>query len=1158
MMLVSIIKKAREKYQIDLSSVKPDGRISLPDMRSLRSLVQQINQKFDPFSESDKMIKASQLNGLALIDEIFRHVLALYQKEKIPDVFRNLLVSLNSEFGSGKVDHLLSKMVDAYPPLAIIENRITVPQFLAGVIDGRENKEQALENLILLWISTLNPALTPFAELLWDEDLVNHALLEPVMRHIDQYFSQLPGFGPENQSLIEMLQSPAKNVPNSIRGQLEYIREHWGFLLAEFLYRLLTSLDLAKEEEKTGFTGPGPVSIPMYDEDESSGSFDRDEEFEAFSEDRDWMPRLVLIAKNVFVWLDQLSKKYARPITTLDQIPDEELAALNRTGITGLWLIGLWQRSPASARIKQLCGNPDAISSAYSLYTYRIADSLGGDAACQRLKEKAARFGIRLASDMVPNHMGIDSEWVVQHPEWFLSLDECPFPSYTFTGPDLSSNENVVVQIEDHYYDHSDAAVVFRRIDKRSGQTKFIYHGNDGTAMPWNDTAQLNYLDPEVREVVIQTIIEVARRFPIIRFDAAMTLAKKHIQRLWYPEPGSGGAIPSRSDFAISRADFDRSIPREFWREVVERIEAEVPDTLLLAEAFWLMEGYFVRTLGMHRVYNSAFMHMLRDEDNSGYRTLIKNTLEFEPEILKRYVNFMNNPDERTAVEQFGSGDKYFGICTLMATLPGLPMFGHGQMEGFTEKYGMEYKKALYDEQADENLMRRHEFEIYPLLYRRELFAGVGQFRLYDFLRSDGQVDQNVFAFTNRLNDQKTLVVFNNRYEYTRGKIKFSVSQSTRKGSGKNRINADIVSALGIGDTHSGYLRFHDLSTGLDYIRSVGELRDRGFEIDLNGYEHHVFVDFIFVHSDAYQDYDRLYAEYGHNGIVNVDQALFDLRLQPVLSPLRAIVNRDFINQLYEVSQKSQTRLSSDFAAAFDQKTASFLTGVKQIAKSTADESRLKKEIQKGFEFLVRLPQLEKMLASPATGNIARQIKAMNLDKLKDKSRWFTLASWVAVSHIGKIASVENDVATSQGWVEDWKLAQPLREALLSEGIHGEQQHNVVTALSLAVIFQDWYERHRASTTQKLLREWFASPEVQIFLKVNRFDGKLWYDADAFQEFLWWMGIIAILQDQTRTTASRVSLAETLVGSQRIIKSIRQLDKKSGCQVELLVSGKKG
>ena len=222
----------------------------------------------------------------------------------------------------------------------------------------------------------------------------------------------------------------------------------------------------------------------------------------------------------------------------------------------------------------------------------------------------------------------------------------------------------MVIQIEDHYYDRTDAAVVFRRIDKKSGEHKYIYHGNDGTSMPWNDTAQLNYLDPAVRETVIQTIIQVARMFPIIRFDAAMTLAKKHIQRLWFPQPGSGGAIPSRSDYGMTDEQFNRAVPVEFWREVVDRVASECPDTLLLAEAFWLMESYFVRTLGMHRVYNSAFMHMLRNEDNAGYRTILKNTLEFDPEILKRYVNFMNNPDERTAVEQFGKGDKYFGICT--------------------------------------------------------------------------------------------------------------------------------------------------------------------------------------------------------------------------------------------------------------------------------------------------------------------------------------------------------------------------------------------------------------------------------------------------------------------------------------------------------------
>ena len=111
-----------------------------------------------------------------------------------------------------------------------------------------------------------------------------------------------------------------------------------------------------------------------------------------------------------------------RSITRLDQIPDEELDILAGRGFTGLWLIGVWERSDASRRIKHLNGNTDALASAYSLNSYEIARELGGDDAYVKLKERALRRGIRLASDMVPNHMGIDSTWVINQPDWFLRL----------------------------------------------------------------------------------------------------------------------------------------------------------------------------------------------------------------------------------------------------------------------------------------------------------------------------------------------------------------------------------------------------------------------------------------------------------------------------------------------------------------------------------------------------------------------------------------------------------------------------------------------------------------------------------------------------------------------------------------------------------------
>ena len=188
----------------------------------------------------------------------------------------------------------------------------------------------------------------------------------------------------------------------------------------------------------------------------------------------------------------------------------------------------------------------------------------------------------------------------------------------------------------------------------------------------------------------------------------------------------------------------------------------------------------------MHRVYNSAFMNMMRDEENAKYRSVIKNTIEFDPDILKRYVNFMSNPDERTAIDQFGNGDKCFGVATMMATLPGLPMFGHGQIEGFTEKYGMEFRRARYQEDPDRGLVERHDREIAPLLHQRWLFAESENFLLFDFYRPDGSVDENVFAYCNRRGDHRALIIYHNRYATTSGTIHHSAAYAD-KGAGQLR-----------------------------------------------------------------------------------------------------------------------------------------------------------------------------------------------------------------------------------------------------------------------------------------------------------------------------------------------------------------------------------
>jgi hypothetical protein len=538
---------------------------------------------------------------------------------------------------------------------------------------------------------------------------------------------------------------------------------------------------------------------------------------------------------------------------------------------------------------------------------------------------------------MVPNHMGIDSDWVIEHPEWFLSRAESPFPSYRFDGPDVSTDGRVEIKIEDHYYDHSDAAVVFRLRTYRDGTTRYIYHGNDGTTFAWNDTAQLDYSKAAVREHVIQVILAVARRFPIIRFDAAMVLAKRHVQRLWFPLPGAGGSIPSRAEDAMSQEAFDALMPHEFWREVVDRVAVEVPGTLLLAEAFWLLEGYFVRTLGMHRVYNSAFMNMLRDEENAKYRSYLKKTVEFDPDILKRYVNFMSNPDEKTAVDQFGSGDKYFGVSMLLATLPGLPMFGHGQVEGFSERYGMDFKQARLDESPDEGLVGRHQSLIAPLLKERHIFAGSTHFLLYDFWTSDGKVDENVFAYSNRDGEDCGLILYNNSYQSTYGTIHLSVV-FLDKATGWMQQRS-LASGINIPYDDSLLIACRDSVVGLEYLFRSKTLRDQGLTFALRGYQHVALLKWQALQPTSEEPWDRLCDVLNGAGVHSIQEALSALRLQPLSEALRATITASTIEALVSLSKRSATSVSEATAEDASQEQTKVASPHSDSASLAGDEA---------------------------------------------------------------------------------------------------------------------------------------------------------------------------------------------------------------------------
>ncbi len=496
-----------------------------------------------PDNKRAQYLSPSELYASVLIYNFYQEMVSKYLKEQDPSFFSRFVRTSNNQKDCQKT---LDFYDENFPTLN--PNRLEIIEELKKEESSREFfiHKVMLENIAIC--KAINP-------------LINDPNLK-FPKSINSVSMLLGAYDQNKETLFDILTSPSKAYPRSLEKQIEYILEHWKDLLSkDLLLMLKKGLSAIKEENENRFNGPF-VKSDNFQEVDYTNSYN---EYEAFTIDKDWMPNVVMMAKSTLVWLDQLTKKYNRPITQLDQIPDQELDDLQNRGFTALWLIGLWQRSEASKRIKHLCGNNEAEASAYSLYANEISTKIGGWPALYNLKQRCQERNIRLASDMVPNHTGIDSTWIHNHPEYFIQQSWPPFPSYTFNGEDLSTNPNIEIKIEDHYYNQSDAAVAFKRYDKRTGETSYIFHGNDGTSMPWNDTAQLDYLRKETRDAVIKEIFGVARNFPIIRFDAAMTLAKKHIQRLWYPLLGNGAEIAGRSQYALSQKEFDRLLPIEFW-----------------------------------------------------------------------------------------------------------------------------------------------------------------------------------------------------------------------------------------------------------------------------------------------------------------------------------------------------------------------------------------------------------------------------------------------------------------------------------------------------------------------------------------------------------------------------------------------------------------
>ena len=301
----------------------------------------------------------------------------------------------------------------------------------------------------------------------------------------------------------------------------------------------------------------------------------------------------VLYQINTRVWLTELGQSLGRR-ATLDDIADADLDRLADQGFDWVWLLSVWQTGPEAQQVSRShpewrrdfeetlsdLREEDIGGSGFAITGYTVHQDLGGDAALARLRRRLSARGLRLLLDFVPNHMGLGHPWIQSHPEYFI----------LGTDQDLARAPQNYIAVN------------------RPGGKRIFAHGRDPNFAGWSDTLQLNYANPELQEAMIGELLRISQQCDGIRCDMAMLILPEVFERTWGLRPPL------------------------FWPTATQRVRAQAPDFLFMAEVYWDLE-WSMQQQGFDYAYDKRLYDRLRDGHARPVRDHFRAGLDYQDKL---------------------------------------------------------------------------------------------------------------------------------------------------------------------------------------------------------------------------------------------------------------------------------------------------------------------------------------------------------------------------------------------------------------------------------------------------------------------------------------------------------------------------------------------
>ena len=354
---------------------------------------------------------------------------------------------------------------------------------------------------------------------------------------------------------------------------------------------------------------------------------------------------------NTRVWLTELSGNLGRR-ATLDDIPDNELDQLTERGFDWIWFLSVWTTGEVAQKISR--DNPewrhdfentlpdlqekDIAGSGFAITGYKVHPDLGGDGALKRLRTRLRKHGFKLMLDFVPNHMGPDHPWVIDHPAYFVSG----------TVNDLEKEPLNYTRVED-------------------ADDLILAYGRDPYFSGWPDTVQLDYSNPKTVEAMTEELLRISAQCDGVRCDMAMLILPEVFEKTW------GRTAQS------------------FWPEAIKKVREQNPAFCFMAEVYWDYE-WTLQQQGFDYAYDKRLYDRLRE----GHAKPVREHFNAELVYQDKLARFLENHDEPRAAATFDQNDhKAAAVITFLS--PGLRFFHQGQFTGRKKRISPHLVRAPHE-----------------------------------------------------------------------------------------------------------------------------------------------------------------------------------------------------------------------------------------------------------------------------------------------------------------------------------------------------------------------------------------------------------------------------------------------------------------------------